>query len=374
MIKNNIGYIFFVAFIFLAIFIMFKLLYPFGMVIFFAVVFYVLLKPLFIKAMGKSYKKDTKAANLKKNALGLIFSLTSLIIFLVPTTILAYTIVIQMTEVANISIKFFKTINIDSIITNMRINEIIASLPFETSLEEIIKTIRSNMLSQLTFISKYLTQNLAGLLKGMGGFVSSFIFMMFTLFFFFVDGDYLINQLITLLPIEKKYANRLFHQTSEGIKGIIFGNLFTGIFQGILAFIVFSIFKVHGSVTFAFLIIIASFIPLVGTAIIWVPLGLIIMMHGEVTKGIIFLILSWGLITIPDNFIRPLLLGNRVALHPLFVFFSILGGVLAMGLPGIIMGPLVFILFFETMKMFNEEKISENKVKIKVKKYHRKFM
>ena len=55
--KNNIGYIFFIAFIFLSIFIMYKLLKPFGMIIFFAVVFYVVLNPLFIKAMGKSYKK-----------------------------------------------------------------------------------------------------------------------------------------------------------------------------------------------------------------------------------------------------------------------------------------------------------------------------
>lgn len=55
--KNNIGYAFFIAFIFLAIIIMYQLLKPFGMIIFFAVVFYVILNPLFIKAMGKSYKK-----------------------------------------------------------------------------------------------------------------------------------------------------------------------------------------------------------------------------------------------------------------------------------------------------------------------------
>ena len=65
--KNNIGYAFFIAFIFLAIIIMYQLLKPFGMIIFFAVVFYVILNPLFIKAMGKSYKKNTNFATIKRN-------------------------------------------------------------------------------------------------------------------------------------------------------------------------------------------------------------------------------------------------------------------------------------------------------------------
>lgn len=367
--KNNIGYIFFVAFIFLAIFIMFKLLAPFGMVIFFAIVFYVILNPLFIKAMGKNYKKEDKLSLLKKNALGLIFSFASLVIFLVPTTLLGYTIITQLIEVANIGIKFFVKLDINSIISKLKINEIIASLPFDTSLESILKSVQDHFLSQLTYISRYLTQNVAGIVKSMGGFASSFIFMMFTLFFFLTDGDYLLGQIVTLIPIEKKYTYRLFRQASEGIKGIIFGNLFTGMFQGFFGFIVFTIFKVQNSIMFAFLIIIASFIPIVGTAIVWIPLGMIIIMQGELVRGVVFLILAWALITIPDNFVRPLLLGNRVELHPLFIFFSILGGVLAFGLPGIIIGPLTFILFFETMKMFNEERTKEKK-----KKYHRKFI
>ena len=238
-------------------------------------------------------------------------------------------------------------------------------MPFETSIEAIIKQIQDFSLSNLTFISSYLTKNVSSLLKSTGTFVSSFIFMMFSLFFFFVDGDYLIEQVRTLLPIDKKYIDRLFKQVSEGIKGIIFGNLFTGIFQGFCAFIVYSIFGVQNSFTFAFLTIIASFMPIIGTTIIWVPLGILFIIKGEIIRAIIFLIVSWFFITIPDNFVRPLLLGNRIELHPLFIFFAILGGVLFFGLSGIILGPLMFILFFEVMKIYNEEReLSERKEKL----------
>lgn len=373
--KNNIGYVFFVAFIFLAIIIMYQLLKPFGMIIFFAVVFYVILNPLFIKAMGNSYKKNDNLAMIKRNTLALLFSLISLIIFLVPTSLLFYTIVTQLIDISNIGIKYFMNLDINELIHNPRLNEMIERLPFETSVEAIIKQIQDFSLSNLTFISSYLTRNVSSLLKSTGTFVSSFIFMMFSLFFFFVDGDYLIGQVRTLLPIDKKYIDRLFKQVSEGIKGIIFGNLFTGIFQGFCAFVVYSIFGVSNSFTFGFLTIIASFMPIIGTTIIWVPLGILFIIRGEIIKAIIFLIVSWFFITIPDNFVRPLLLGNRIELHPLFIFFAILGGVLFFGLSGIILGPLMFILFFEVMKIYNEEReLSERKERLsrRVKRFKRK--
>ena len=359
--KNNIGYAFFIAFIFLAIIIMYQLLKPFGMIIFFAIVFYVVLNPLFIKAMGKSYKKNTNYAMIKRNTLALLFSLISLIIFLVPTSMLLYTIVTQLIDISNIGIRYFMNLNINEIIHNPRLNEMLERLPFETSVEDIIKQIQDFSLSNLTYISSYLTRNVSGLLKSTGTFVSSFIFMMFSLFFFFVDGDYLIEQVRTLIPIDKKYIDRLFKQVSEGIKGIIFGNLFTGIFQGFCSFIVYSVFGVQNSFTFAFLTIIASFMPIIGTTIIWVPLGVLFIIRGEIIKAMIFLVVAWFFITIPDNFVRPLLLGNRIELHPLFIFFAILGGVLFFGLSGIILGPLMFILFFEVMKIYNEERVLSEK-------------
>ncbi|WP_143277847.1 AI-2E family transporter [Brachyspira sp. G79] len=359
--KNNIGYIFFIAFIFLSIFIMYKLLKPFGMIIFFAVVFYVVLNPLFIKAMGKSYKKKDKLSTIKRNTLALLFSLTSLIIFLVPTSILAYTIIVQLIDISNIGIKYFMNLDVNEVLRNSNINNFLKTLPIDVSMETILKRIQDSSLSNLTFISSYLTQNVASLLKSTGGFVSSFIFMMFSLFFFFIDGEYLVEQVRTLVPIEGKYLDRLIKQVSEGIKGIVFGNLFTGLFQGICAFIVYSVFGVANSFTFAFLTIIASFMPIIGTTIIWLPLGVLFIINGQLIKAIIFVICSWFFITIPDNFVRPLLLGNRIELHPLFIFFAILGGVLFFGLSGIILGPLTFILFFEIMKIYNEERILEAK-------------
>ena len=132
---------------------MYKLLRPFGMVIFFAVVFYVILNPLFIKAMGNSYKKNDKLSIIKKNTLALLFSLISLIIFLVPTSILAYTIIVQLIDISNIGIKYFMNLDVNEVLNNSNINDFLKSLPINVSMETILKRIQDSSLSNLTFLS-----------------------------------------------------------------------------------------------------------------------------------------------------------------------------------------------------------------------------
>ena len=162
--KYNIGQIFFITFIFLSIFIMYQLLKPFGMVIFFALVFYVVLSPLFKKAIGKSYGKEDKISMIKRHTLALLFSLTSLIIFLVPTSLLLYTIIVQLIDISNIGIKYFMNLDFNSILNNDRLRELLSMLPVEISAAEILRRIQDSLLSNLTSVSSYLTQNVAGIL------------------------------------------------------------------------------------------------------------------------------------------------------------------------------------------------------------------
>lgn len=364
--KNNINYIFFIIFIVLAFVVIVRIIAPFAMIIFFAAVFSTILKPFYIKLVGKAYYKQTFLARIKKTSLAVLFSIVALLIFLIPVSLLIYSISVEFVSMLNILDVYFTTFDINKLITDVKIQEILNKLPIKTSVEEIVTNIQNSALSQVSSISKYLTFNVASLIKNIGGFITSFIFMMFSLFFFFLDGDYLKEQFIKLVPIEDKYAKRLLYEASKAVKGIIYGNLFTGIFQAFCAFIVFVIFRIENSLVFASLIVVASFIPVIGTSIIWIPLGIAMMLGASVFKGVLFIIISAIVITLPDNFVRPILLGNRIELHPLFIFFSILGGILTFGLPGIILGPLIVILFFESMKIFDEIRHTKQKRKRRI--------
>ncbi len=375
MTKNSTNYFFFLVLVTLAFALMTKLLAPFATVIFFAYVFYVVLNPLYKRILEGFYKiagkKTGKMAYFRKIAFSLLFSLLSLMIFLVPTVLLIYVIIMQIVDLTNILTVFFKDAETQKAIKDT-IVYIMSKLPFDVSVNDVVAKVQGSLIAQMASLSGYLTQNVASIVKGTGSFITSFIFMMFTLFFLFMDGQYISSQLMPLIPIDIKYAKRLVTVASNGVKGIIYGNLFTGIVQAIIGFIVFSIFRIPNSAMFASLLVVASFIPIVGTGIIWVPLGIIMIFQMGILKAVLFIIVCSLTISMSDNFTRPLFLGNRISLHPLFIFFAILGGIFMFGLTGVILGPLSFILFFESMAIFNE--LKNNKPVSKNTKYNKFFM
>ncbi len=359
--KKYVNYLFFLIIVILSLITIAYLLKPFAMVIFFAAVFYVVLNPLYLKILSKVPKKSTILFPIIKMALALLMSILSFVIFLIPTAFLAYVIATQVINLINVSTSFFQNFDTKLLFENKFISDINHLLEEFKVDQNVINSFQSSILSQLNSFSGYLTQNIASIIKGTGTFITSFIFMMFTLFFLLLDGKYLLKQVMYIIPIDTKYTKRLLRQMSSCIKNIIYGNLLTGLIQSIVGFIVFSIFRAPNSLMFASLIIIASFIPILGTSMVWLPLGILMIIRDGAFKGILFLIVSSTTISLSDNFLRPFFLSNSIDLHPIFIFFAILGGVFAFGISGIILGPLCFVLFFEVMKIYHESNTSSSK-------------
>jgi predicted PurR-regulated permease PerM len=98
-----------------------------------------------------------------------------------------------------------------------------------------------------------------------------------------------------------------------------------------------------------------SLIPLVGTALIWVPASLYLFMTASVWKGIFLLL--WGSLVVgsSDNIIRPLVVRGRVEIHPLLVMFSILGALDLFGFIGIFLGPMILSLLVALGELTRDE-------------------
>jgi predicted PurR-regulated permease PerM len=106
---------------------------------------------------------------------------------------------------------------------------------------------------------------------------------------------------------------------------------------------------------------IASFVPMIGTALVWVPIAASIFFSGQPGAALTFLALSAFLVATLDNFIRPVLLHDRLKIHPLLIFFAILGGLKIFGFNGILLGPLVLMLFFAAAELFDKAYAREAK-------------
>lgn len=206
--------------------------------------------------------------------------------------------------------------------------------------------IKAEMLSFLSSYSETIMALSRGLIKNVGKFILSLAFICFALYFFYLDASYLANLFIKAIPIDPKNTRHLLTKFRDVTKNLFMGFFLVAFYQAVAAFVIFSIFRINGSLLFAVLILFCSFIPMAGCALVWVPLGLSVILTSGMVHGIVFMVLCAFFISFLDNFLRPFFLKDRVKIHPLLIFFSILGGLQVFGFNGILLGPLVIILFF----------------------------
>ena len=163
-----------------------------------------------------------------------------------------------------------------------------------------------------------------------------------TLFFFYRDGETIATQADQV--IEGFFADRLnpyLVTAGKMTRAVVYGLLITAIAQGVLAGIGYRVVGLAAPVLLGFLTGILSIVPLVGTAIVWVPVGLYLLSIGLVWKGIVML--TWGAVLVhpADQVLRPILISNATRVPFLIVMFGALGGLEAFGLLGLFTGPVV---------------------------------
>lgn len=193
------------------------------------------------------------------------------------------------------------------------------------------------------------------ILRDIGLFIGALVMLVVCLFFYFLDGEYLFSLIKGVVPIRRTYITALVDKFKEITRGLVFGYLMVAFVQSLLAFIIFSAFQIQGALLFACLTFVCVFVPVVGGALVWAPLGIIKLASGNMASGIIFIILCGFCVSVLDNVLRPYFLQNRLQLHPLLIFFSIFGGLLLFGFNGLIMGPMTVVLFLTALEMFFKE-------------------
>jgi predicted PurR-regulated permease PerM len=184
--------------------------------------------------------------------------------------------------------------------------------------------------------------DLGRVLGSVGRNIVKLTFTLLTLFFFYRDGDTIAAQSDQV--IEGFFAERLnpyLVTAGKMTRAVVYGLLITAITQGVLAGIGYRVVGLAAPVLLGFLTGILSIVPLVGTAIVWLPVGLYLISTGLVWKGIVML--TWGAVLVhpADQVLRPILISNATRVPFLIVMFGALGGLQAFGLLGLFTGPVV---------------------------------
>jgi predicted PurR-regulated permease PerM len=214
--------------------------------------------------------------------------------------------------------------------------------------------LRGALLRWLEQISRFLLSWGAQVVSNIISFFADAVIAFFTLFFLFREGGSMRERAAEVLPLNAGQVERLFTGISNSIVANVYGCLAVGIAQGSLASLGFWVLGLPSPVLWGVVTALFSLIPIVGSAAVWGPAVIILVIGGHWWKGLILLAWGAGVVAQVDSLIRPYVISERAKLHTLLVFFALLGGVKAFGVVGLFIGPVVLSVTLVVLEMLQE--------------------
>lgn len=332
------------------------MVHPFFTILLWTIFLYIIFRPLHEKCV-KKINPEKKLFKFKKNLIAGLFSIGILLLIITPVIFIAILLVQEFINFTQQALQFLKDnpnlFTSDGPLTSFYafLDRIGLNIP---NLQ--IPDIHSYLMQMLqTYSSKVLTIG-TSIVSKTGNFVISLLFVVFALYFCFLDGQYLGSVVKQALPVKPIYMNILTEKFTTITKNLFSGYILVALYQGVVSFIIMAIFGVKGSLLFSVVLMFCSFIPMVGASLVWLPMGIAMCFTSSPLKGILFIVICGFCVSVLDNFLRPFLLKDRINVHPLIIFFSILGGLKVFGMNGLILGPLSVILFFTVLNMLQNSK------------------
>ncbi|HVR43028.1 MAG TPA: AI-2E family transporter [Thermoanaerobaculia bacterium] len=195
------------------------------------------------------------------------------------------------------------------------------------------------------------------LLAGFFGIFIGFLFMILAAFVFYTGGAGILRELEQLSPFPDVYDRQIFTKFRGVVDATFRGQLLTALAQGLVAGVGLAIAGIPGAAFWGAVSAVFSLIPMVGAGAVWFPASLYLVFaasQGSVEWWRPVFLFAWGFLAVSmvDNFVRPMVMRSGVNMHPITLFFAIVGGLQAFGFTGLILGPLVFVLVLTVVEIY----------------------
>ena len=190
-------------------------------------------------------------------------------------------------------------------------------------------------------LAGFLAAKVGALVRNVFVFFLDLFVLLFALFFMFRDGGEVVRAVRHLLPFDQSIQEAMMHESQELIFASVAVVLLVAAIQGALGGLAFTLVGIGSAIFWAVLIGFFSLVPVVGSALIWVPAAIWLAFTGHIGKGLLIAAICGGVAGVADNIVRPLLLRNRTHLNELLLFISVLGGIEVFGLLGLVAGPTI---------------------------------
>lgn len=184
-------------------------------------------------------------------------------------------------------------------------------------------------------------------------FIVNLFIVLYLLFFFLRDGDYLAKRIKDAIPLRPEQQRDLFSKFTTVIRATVKGNIVVALVQGALGGLIFWILGVYAPVLWAVLMTFLSLLPAVGAGLVWAPVAIYFLATGATWQGVVLIAFGVLVIGLVDNVLRPILVGKDTKLPDYVVLISTLGGLAIFGLNGFVIGPVIAAMFIAAWDLFS---------------------
>jgi len=201
-------------------------------------------------------------------------------------------------------------------------------------------------------VGGFLVNSLSETTRGTATFVFHFFLFLYTLFFLLIDGPGMRDAILGHLPLSEDETGQMKDRFMSITRATVKGTLVIGLVQGTLAGLAFWVAGIPQALFWTAVMVVLSVLPVIGSAIVWVPAVIILIATGNVWTGILLAAFCALVVGSVDNVLRPRLVGRDTKMHDLVILFSTLGGIMAFGPIGFIIGPILAGLFQTSWDIF----------------------
>lgn len=332
--RLDISHYFLFMLIVVCLFISYRMMAAYVHPVIFATLLSIITHPIYERLAGRF--------NGRKNLAAAVCCLLITFIIVIPLFFVLLAVIKQGISTVSATNQWISTLDMDEIRNLPQISGYLASvkkyLPADAlanlNIYGIMQTVSANA-------GKMIVSNGTWIISNISAIIMNFFLMIFIYFFVVQKQTELFDYIFHLMPLTREYENILVNKIKAVSKSALLGTLVTSTAQGVAGGIAFGICGLPGFFWGAVMAF-ASLIPVVGTALIWVPAAGYLLLTGHIKLGLFMVVWSVIVVGMIDNLVRPLFMKGSADMNTILIFFSILGGLNLFGLAGLLYGPLIF--------------------------------
>ena len=212
------------------------------------------------------------------------------------------------------------------------------------------------MLRQVEAAASFAASMAALIVRATSHALLGLIVALLTMYYMLGEGPGIAQRIERVAPLEPRHTRALLVEARDVARTAFIGTIATAVVQGFLAGLGYVVLDVPQPVTWGVLTALASFLPVIGTMLVWVPISGYLLLEGHPVRALI--LVAWGVLVVTslaDYVIRPRIVGGRGHGHPLLTLIALLGGIEVFGLAGLIIAPIVMSVFVAAFRLFERE-------------------